>query len=242
MGQHIQKQPSKQPRLEIFSTMSIQYFALLIVAVSVLGKPLGRSNDGRKHLDARSAMRHAQSEGEEGVAGVLVKAVEEMVEKIDKLANRMSNMSTEISGVKTEISGVKTEVQKVLPSRFVRLSYGAGGSVGLNTAGQLDESSGSGGSGRVEVYHEGEWGTVCDDHIEVGTAKGINAANVVCKQLGYSSGVPIATPKGQRGAGTIWMEYPVCSGEEASLLDCEFKWSYEFNNCHHQEDFSVQCS
>merc|ERR1712002_1074819 len=111
------------------------------------------------------------------------------------------------------------ELQKVLPSQLVRLSY--------YEQGRSDRTE-----GRVEVYHEGEWGTVCDDNlIDPGnghiTEQGNKAANVVCKQLGYSSGVPIVTPEGQRGAGTIWMEYPVCSGEEASLLDCEFKWSYE---------------
>ena len=124
----------------------------------------------------------------------------------------------------------------VLPSRFVRLSYASASSGG----GQLDRNS-----GRVEVYHEGEWGTVCDDGLFLdGVVKehGNEVAQVVCKQLGYSSGVPIVTPEGQRGAGTIWMDSVVCSGEETSLLDCAFTSSYNENDCHHHEDFSVQCS
>ena len=114
----------------------------------------------------------------------------------------------------------------VLPSRDVRLSY----------AGDLE-----GGKGRVEVYHEGEWGTVCNDGISGDNAKKV--IQVICKQLGYTSGVVFATgeDKRQRGAGTIWMQKVVCSGEEKNLFDCEFKWSYDYNTCWHYEDFSVDC-
>ena len=51
----------------------------------------------------------------------------------------------------------------------------------------------------MEVYHNGQWGTICDENW------GKNAAEVVCKELGYSSAIS-AIIKAHFGQGTG----PVC--------------------------------
>ena len=90
--------------------------------------------------------------------------------------------------------------------------------------------------GRVEVYYDGVWGTVCDDSWD------INDAHVVCRQLGFSSAfsAPQRAKYGQ-GSEPTWLDNVQCQGGEASLLDCTHAgWGIE--NCSHSEDASVVCN
>ena len=90
--------------------------------------------------------------------------------------------------------------------------------------------------GRVEVYYNGQWGTVCDDFWD------INDAHVVCRQLGYpsASSAPRSAANGQ-GSGPTWMDNVGCQGGEASIFDCpHLGWGVE--NCGHGEDASVVCN
>ena len=90
--------------------------------------------------------------------------------------------------------------------------------------------------GRVEIYNDGEWGTVCDDGWD-------NAdATVACRQLGFHSSVSAygSATYGQ-GKGPIVLSKLSCIGNETSLTDCG-KFSVGTKNCTHSNDAAVYCS
>ncbi|XP_039077101.1 macrophage scavenger receptor types I and II isoform X1 [Hyaena hyaena] len=88
--------------------------------------------------------------------------------------------------------GEKGSGSLLTPSRTVRLVGGSGPH-----------------EGRVEVFHSGQWGTVCDDHWE------LRSGQVICRSLGYQ-GVQ-AVRKGAyfgQGTGPIWLNEVFCFGRE----------------------------
>ncbi|XP_068738787.1 deleted in malignant brain tumors 1 protein-like [Montipora capricornis] len=92
------------------------------------------------------------------------------------------------------------------------------------------------GEGRVEIYHNGAWGTVCDDGWDV------NDAQVVCRELGFlfALSAPIVARFGE-GSGSIWLNNVQCTGSESSIRNCRHAgWGKHY--CYHYEDASVVCS
>lgn len=90
--------------------------------------------------------------------------------------------------------------------------------------------------GRVEVYADGDWGTVCDD------LWGKKDADVVCEQLGFlgSSGFTIEAKTFGEGSGEIFMDNVECKGDEWSIIDCPQN-PIGRHNCGHHEDAGVIC-
>lgn len=90
--------------------------------------------------------------------------------------------------------------------------------------------------GRVEIYINGEWGTVCDD---LWTIKN---ADVICHQLGFPYAL-IAAKNSEFGEGKglqILLDDVQCEGTESSLLDCKHA-GVGIHNCAHTEDAGVIC-
>ncbi|XP_021363521.1 scavenger receptor class A member 5-like [Mizuhopecten yessoensis] len=89
-------------------------------------------------------------------------------------------------------------------------------------------------SGRVEVFHAREWGTVCDD------IWGNDDALVVCRMIGYSHAQSVGAAYFGAGTGSIWMDNVRCDGSEQSLEECQFD-GWGTHNCDHSEDAGVIC-
>ncbi|XP_036416784.1 deleted in malignant brain tumors 1 protein-like [Colossoma macropomum] len=88
-------------------------------------------------------------------------------------------------------------------------------------------------AGRVEVFHRGQWGTVCAFIWHV-----INAA-VVCRQL--DCGEPLSVEIAAPGSGPIWMSHVDCSGSESTLKNCgSLGWGK--HSCVHLIDIGIHCS
>ncbi|XP_071851983.1 receptor-type tyrosine-protein phosphatase mu-like isoform X2 [Apostichopus japonicus] len=89
--------------------------------------------------------------------------------------------------------------------------------------------------GRVEIYHNGQWGTVCGKYWDN------NDVSVACRQLGYSdTGIATGNANYGKGSGPIWLENIACCGGEDSIDHCgNSGWGQ--HNCGHNLDAGMRC-
>lgn len=88
--------------------------------------------------------------------------------------------------------------------------------------------------GRVEVYHDGIWGTVCD------YSWGSPESRVLCRSLGFPDELA-SFPNAYFGEGIVrsLLIVSYCNGDENSIFDCcHYGIGY---GCGHEDDVGVRC-
>ena len=87
-------------------------------------------------------------------------------------------------------------------------------------------------SGTLEIFHEGYWGSVCDD-----SWNGL-ASTVACKQLGYRNFNAFS----MRNTLTtdVWLDDVVCIGNEEYLSNCSNS-GWGTHNCGSLEGVKLDC-
>ena len=89
--------------------------------------------------------------------------------------------------------------------------------------------------GRVEVYQNDTWGTVCTDDWNM------QDATVICHQLGYINATAVlgSTRFGAGSGPTLFTEL-ACIGNESIITECHHLLT-GVHNCSHSEDVGVVC-
>uniref|UniRef100_A0A3Q2P221 SRCR domain-containing protein n=1 Tax=Fundulus heteroclitus TaxID=8078 RepID=A0A3Q2P221_FUNHE len=91
-------------------------------------------------------------------------------------------------------------------------------------------------AGRVEVWKDGKWGTVCDDRWD------LREGDVVCEQLRCGKALRVTGQDGlfAAGRGPVHLDELNCTGNEENLWACG--GVQEESDCGHKEDAGVVCS
>ena len=89
--------------------------------------------------------------------------------------------------------------------------------------------------GRVEICHNNEWETVCDDSWSESDGM------VACHQLGLSFKAVTTDQSYGQGTGQTWTGNVSCTGSEARLIDC-IQNGFDSHNCPRGEGAGLVCT
>ena len=94
--------------------------------------------------------------------------------------------------------------------------------------------------GRLEIYVNSTWGSICADNFDM------HDADVACKQLGFSGALEVATsfhtPYGRGREGPVWLDEVECKEDSLlHILSCSHVRHADID-CDHFSDVAIKCS
>lgn len=105
-----------------------------------------------------------------------------------------------------------------------------------NGAVRISGTSNVNGTGFIEVYENGEWGTICNNGIDM-----IDAM-VLCKAAGFGNATTIySTALYGQGQGRIFFDNLECNGDESTPIGCPRNIPPS-SNCTHTMDVTIKCN
>jgi len=87
--------------------------------------------------------------------------------------------------------------------------------------------------GRIEVYYNGEWGTVCSNGWDD------SDSSLVCAQLGFKLSKTLKEP--MPGTGRVFLDNVICSSNDMVLANCGHYGVGITTNCDHSKDVAIKC-
>ena len=150
------------------------------------------------------------------------------------IGNRYTAISGRVWLGNIGCSGTETNIADCQYNRWGSRSCTHNTDVSVSCFSEVRLVGDSGSKGRLEVYHNGTWGTVCDNGFTDA------AAGVACYSLGYGrTGRFIGNQYGA-GNGQIWLDRVHCNGSESHLTECQ-QSDWGRHNCSHSNDVFMSC-
>eukprot|EP00057_Strongylocentrotus_purpuratus_P011994 XP_011666468.1 PREDICTED: deleted in malignant brain tumors 1 protein-like [Strongylocentrotus purpuratus] len=184
-------------------------------------------------LEAPGSARFGQGTG--GIISVGCEGTEESLADYVRLVNGSNNAEGRVEvldgGSWMTVCGANSNYWNLLEARVVCRMLGFDGALeahakfGQGTDVRLVNGSNDA-EGRVEVLHDGSWGTICHYDWD------LRDARVVCIMLGFDGALdaPRSARFGQ-GSGRILLTWVNCDGTEDNLADCGHRGIGDYSYC-----------
>jgi len=145
-----------------------------------------------------------------------------------RISSNSGRISSNSGSINTNAGNINKKLNKA--------SFNIGGIRLVDHSGNINYQG-----GRLEIRHEGVWGTVCDDGITQGYHP---IGQVVCHMLGFERARGYTVSKSYYGKVNVpektWLDNVKCTGNEETIYECSHRgWGTE--DCTHDEDVGVYC-